>query len=170
MGRSCEFLPLLRNIGPCSGRPILGSFSCRGRIRYFLAKASTGLTSVDKVLSMTQSDRLPDGRWRCRHGVAGSQCELDERHHGPCKAGRAEVFNYPPPCGAQRRRNYSYSNGGGVLVCEECEMIDAKEVLRLDAGGELGPGQRRPSWLIQPDARRKLVMWARRVLGMEAAS
>jgi len=96
------------------------------------------------------AERLPDGRWRCRHSFGGRRCELDEKHHGPCTAGWAQWYKRPRPCG----------QGGKNNKCPECERIDALEVLRLDAGGELRPLQRAPKWLGCPTLRRNMVAWA----------
>lgn len=105
---------------------------------------------------------------RCdRHVPFASRCELPEGHHGPCTSGRAQAYVDGPRCGADMRRVIH----GAVPRCLHCDRIDAAEVLRLGAGGELRPDQVIPPWLKAGGrVRRNMVAWARSVLERAAAS
>jgi hypothetical protein len=108
------------------------------------------------------------GDRQCERYVLGhGRCELGERHHGPCTVtlfdGRKAQAYLAGVCPADKASATADSKG-----CVECDRIDAAEVLRLDAGGALGPLQRRPSWLINERFRPRMVAWANRVLA-EAA-
>ena len=88
----------------------------------------------------------------CPRGVMGrGPCVLPDDHHGPCRSTDGAGAFYELAC-------------GGPGACPECDLIDAREVLRLDAGGELHPLQKRPGWMTCPSLRTRMLTWARRTL------
>jgi len=101
----------------------------------------------------------------CPFSVAGfGPCELPRQHHGPCTHGRAQAFHDGVcPSGykcAGHSKRIAYRR------CKECEVIDAREVLRIAGGGELRPLQKMPPWMHGESRvpRAKMLSWARRIL------
>lgn len=107
---------------------------------------------------------------RCHHHVADfGQCELSPKHHGPCTAGVAQVFHNTCPRGVLAPWYPSRKGSRNLLQsvgCPECDLIDAREVLRLANGGPLRPMQVRPGWM-HVKARvpnNRIVKWAERLV------
>jgi hypothetical protein len=100
------------------------------------------------MVALRAPERLADGRQRRGFSWSGGRCELAAEHHGPCVAG-----------------NFLWHEMQPHKDCAECDWIDAAEVLRLDAGGDLRPLQRAPAWLKCPSLRSRMVTWARSLTG-----
>jgi hypothetical protein len=106
---------------------------------------------------------------RCGFRVVGAgQCELRPHHHGPCESSGLRQHNHTCPRGIFTPWTPVCKAGASTLnageTCRECDAIDATEVLRLAAGGELRRNQKQPSWM-HPNARvprDRMLKWAHR--------